>query len=121
MKVPSDLFSGAGGILDREKAEPFIELTRSRYPWITENSMEVLLRKASGEFVRILDEETCGRALSGDLASKGRNEEALAHLKRHLEKNPENGDTWYALGDLLCKMGRTEEGYQAYARGRKLF
>ena len=38
----------------------------------------------------------------------------------NLEQNPEDVDNWYALGELLCKAGRTEEGYKALNRGRSL-
>ena len=71
--------------------------------------------------IGILDEETNGRSLGKELESQGRIEEAIDHLKKHLESDSGDADTWYALGELLCKAGRTEEGYKAFARGRELF
>ena len=121
VKVPSDIFSGADGSIDAAKAEPFRDMLRNRYPWLNDNSLDTLMRKAGQEYVRIMDAETKGRVVSKDLESRGLNEAALAHLERHLEQDPEDADSWYALGDLLCKMGRAEEGYKAYARGRQLF
>ena len=121
VKVPSDLFSGADGVIDEARALPFRETLKNRYPWVNDNSLDVLMRKASQEYVRILDSETKGRAVSKKLESKGLDEAALAHLERHLEQDPNDADSWYALGDLLCKMGRIEEGYKAYSRGRQLF
>ena len=121
VNVPRNLFKGNDAIIDEKKAVPFREMLRCRYPWLTENSLDVLMENARKTMVRILDEETNGRSLSNVLESQGRTEEAIRNLKKHLEKGPEDADTWYALGELLCRSGRTEEGYKAFARGRELF
>ncbi|MDR1404404.1 MAG: tetratricopeptide repeat protein [Candidatus Methanoplasma sp.] len=107
--------------MDENKAATFRDVLGSRYPWLTDNSLDVLMDKAKKTMTDTLDEETNGRSLSRELESAGRTEEAIRHLKRHLEKNPNDADTWYALGELLCKAGRAEEGYKAFARGRDLF
>ncbi|MCL2318358.1 MAG: tetratricopeptide repeat protein [Methanomassiliicoccaceae archaeon] len=78
------------------------------------------METARKRMIDILDEETNGRSFAKDLESQGKIEEAVRHLKKHLEI-AEDADTWYALGELLCKAGRTEEGYKAFARGRELF
>ena len=70
--------------------------------------------------VRILDEETKGRSHSRELAESGRLEDAIAHMRLHLEMDPDDADSWYALGNLLCKAGNAEEGYKALNRGRTL-
>jgi cytochrome c-type biogenesis protein CcmH/NrfG len=79
------------------------------------------MENARKVMIGVLDEETNGRSLSMYLESQGKNEEAIKHLKKHLEEGPGDPDTWYALGELLCRSGRTEEGYKAFARGRELF
>jgi tetratricopeptide (TPR) repeat protein len=121
VKVPMNLFKGTTGILDQEKTIPFKKVLKERYPWLTDNSLDVLIRKAKEEYIKTVDNESKGRLVARDLEAKGKNEEALAHLKKHLEADPNDADSWYAFGDLLCKMGRAEEGYKAYARGRELF
>jgi len=121
VNVPRDIFKGDGAAIDREKAAPFREMLEARYPWLTDNSLDVLMETARKTMVGILDEETNGRSLSRELESQGRTEEAIGHLKEHLEKDPQDADTWYALGELLCRSGRAEEGYKAFARGRELF
>ena len=121
VSVPREIFRGYAAVIDESRAVPFRELLKSRYPWLTENSLDVLMANARKIMVGILDEETNGRSLSKDLESRGRPDEAIKHLKEHLEKDPENAETWYALGELLCRNGRTEEGYKAFARGRELF
>lgn len=121
VKVPMNLFKGTAGTLDEERTSRFKKTLMERYPWLTENSLDVLMRKAKEEYIRTIDNESKGRLIARDLESKGKDEEAIQHLKRHLEKDPNDADSWYALGDLLCKMGRAEEGYKAYSRGRQLF
>ncbi|MDR2698695.1 MAG: tetratricopeptide repeat protein [Candidatus Methanoplasma sp.] len=121
VSVPRSIFKGGGAAIDEEKATPFRAMLRSRYPWLTDNSLDVLMEKARKTLVGILDEETHGRSLSRELESRGRTEEAIGHLREHLERNPDDADTWYALGELLCRSGRAEEGYKAFARGRELF
>ena len=96
-------------------------MLKQRYPWLSDNSVDVLMETARKRMIEILDEETNGRSLGKELESQGKIEEAIKHLKKHLEVDPEDADTWYALGELLCKAGRTEEGYKAFARGRELF
>lgn len=117
--VPRSIFRGTDCQIDPERAAPFRRMIQDRYPWISDSSMDVLLSKARKEMIRVLDEETNGRSHSADLASRGKLEEAIAHLKLHLETNPDDADSWYRLGDLLCKAGRAEEGYRAYNTGRK--
>ncbi|MDR0508906.1 MAG: tetratricopeptide repeat protein [Candidatus Methanoplasma sp.] len=121
VSVPRNIFRGSGAAIDEERAAPFRDMLKHRYPWLTDNSLNVLMDNARKTMMRILDEETNGRSLSKELESQGRTEEAIRHLKRHLEKDPEDADTWYALGELLCRSGRVEEGYKAFARGRELF
>lgn len=103
------------------EAEPFKRMIQSRYPWLSDNSMDVLMEKARKEMQRVRDEETNGREYGRDLASKGRLNEAITHLERRLELEPDDPDSWYALGELLCKAGRAEEGYKAFNHGRSLF
>lgn len=121
VKVPFDLFYGTEGDIDVTKRSIFGETLRARYPWITENSLNVILKKAKREYVHTIDNESNGRIVAKELAAKGRKEDAVSHLKKHLENNPEDADSWYTLGDILCSMGNAEEGYKAYARGRELF
>jgi tetratricopeptide (TPR) repeat protein len=120
VRVPRSLFIGRTGEIDPAKASSFRENVQNRYPWITDNSLDVLMRSASREMERVIDEESGGRVHSRELEMSGRTDDAIAHLKRHLESDPGDADGWYALGDLLCRCGRTEEGYKAFARGRDL-
>ena len=121
VNVPRNIFKGVEAELDPQKSKDFGKLLQSRYPWLTEGSLEVLFRNARFEMLRVLDRETGGRNESKRLEDQGDLEGAIRHLRQHLEEDPEDADGWYALGNLLCKAGRTEEGYQAFNRGRSLF
>lgn len=80
-----------------------------------------MFRKAREVMKATLDEETGGMSTSAVLARKGDLEGAAAALKKHLEDDPEDADAWYRLGEILCRAGRTEEGYAAFREGRKHF
>lgn len=118
--VPRRIFKGPSCEIDEEAADRFKEMLRGRYPWLSESSAEVLMEKARKEMVRILDEETKGRSHSRTLADSGRLSDAISHIRLHLEMDPDDADSWYALGDLLCKSGDAAEGYKAFNRGREL-
>ncbi|MFA6803910.1 MAG: tetratricopeptide repeat protein [Candidatus Methanomethylophilaceae archaeon] len=118
--VPRDLFSGPDAEPVQEKILPFRKMISERYPWLSENSVDVLMRHAREDIVRTLDEETGGRSVSKKLAYDGKLENAIRHMREHLERDPNDADSWYVLGELLCKAGKAEEGYRAMNRGRSL-
>lgn len=118
--VPRRIFKGRECRIDEEAAGPFREMIRGRYPWLSEGSVDVLLSKAQREMVRVLDEETNGKSHSAVLAQSGRLDEAIAHMRRHIEADPQDPDSWYALGELLCQAGDAVEGYKAINRGSEL-
>jgi tetratricopeptide (TPR) repeat protein len=121
VNVPRKIFKTGTAEIVPERAAPFREMIMARYPWLTASSVDVLMARASREMKQVLDEETSGRSASRMLADGGRVREAIDHLTKSLERNPEDPDSWYLLGELLCRDGRTEEGYRAFAEGRKRF
>ena len=120
LAVPKDMFSGRDAVIDEGKAKAFAEKTKKRYPWVTDNAMEVIFRNARKEMLRLNDERTGWRSTSKRLESEGKTEMAIQHLKKHLEEHPDDADSWYALGELLCKSGKVEEGHRAINKGRSL-
>lgn len=120
VNVPRDLFSGPECLPIAEKVERFRKMISERYPWITENSLDVLMRNARKEMLRITDDESNGKTVSRHLASEGKMDNAIKHLEKYLERDPNDADSWYTYGELLCKVGRVEEGYRAMNRGRSL-
>lgn len=118
--VPRDIFKGPKAEIDEKKASEFRDMIAKRYPWMTPNSLDVLMRHARQEMLRVMDEETGGRSTSRNMVSDGNTEMAIKHLEARLKEDPNNADSWYALGELLCKSGRVEEGYRAINKGRSL-
>ncbi len=120
INVPRNIFHGPDCEFVDDKVKEFRRIMSGRYPWLTDNALDVILRNARKEMLRILDEETGGRSASKSMASKGKTDSAINHLKRYLERNPDDADSWYTLGELLCKSGNVEEGYRAMNKGRSL-
>lgn len=50
----------------------------------------------------------------------GENEKALVDVTKASEIDPKNADAWIALGQILTKMMRNEESYQAYTKALAL-
>jgi predicted Zn-dependent protease len=121
VKVPSELFSGCDARIDTEAAEEFKGTLQSRYPWLSANSLDVLMETARRKYIEILDEETKGSSKAERLRKQGKQDSAEQQLRRNVERYPEDPDVWYALGRMLCETGRKEEGYEAFNRGRSLF
>lgn len=120
ISVPRDLFSGSEATIIPEKAESFSDLIRGRYPWISANSVEVLLKNARKVMLSTLEEESHGMSVARDLESKGDLKGAIGQMNRWAEKEPNNVEIWYYLGQLYFKAGMQDEGHKAMNRGRSL-
>ena len=121
VNVPRKLFKGSEAIPVDDLVKKFRKTLKDRYPWLTENGMDVLMKNARRVMLTTIDVETSGKAHAKVLIEQGKFEEAVKHLKRHLEMDPDDPDVWYLLGETLCKMGRKDEGYAAMNCGRDLF
>ena len=121
VNVPRGLFSGPEAVPVPSETEKFRRTMRERYPWLSENSLDVLLSNARKVMLSVIDDETSGMSHARVLISKDRLDEAVAHLRRHIEADPNDPDLWYLLGETLCRMGKAREGYEAMNRGRDLF
>jgi len=115
--VPRRIFKGKDCEIVQEEVEPFKRILKSRYPWITDNAVNVILNKARMEMMRVRDEETNGREYSRSLAEKGKMDDAIAHLRLRLELNPDDARGWYELGELLFKKGDSKGGFEAFRKG----
>ena len=121
VNVPRNLFKGTECTIAPARQEEFSKLLRSRYPGLTEGSLEVFYRAAQREMLAVKDEETGGRNGSANLEKQGDIEGAIRHLKQYLAEDPDDADSWLALGNLLCKAGRADEGYKAINKARSLY
>ena len=84
IKVPRSLFKGRDAAPDEEKVRDFRNMLQRRYPWLSQNALDVVMRNARKEMMRVMDEETGGRNTSNRLASKGDYEKAIKHLERRI-------------------------------------
>ncbi|MDR0778122.1 MAG: tetratricopeptide repeat protein [Methanomassiliicoccaceae archaeon] len=104
-----------------DKADEYFSMLRKRYPWLSENSIAVLKRTTAEEMQNIIEESLRGPKKARMLSGEGKHIEAIKHLESYLIDFPDDGDAWYALGEILCKIGRTDEGYKAMNHGRRMF
>ena len=102
-------------------SDNYFKMLKQRYPWLTDNSVAVLKRRTSDEMQRVIEEELRGPKKARMLSMEGKDMQAIHHIESYLIDFPDDADAWYALGEILCKMGRTEEGYKAMNHGRRLF
>ena len=115
--VPRKIFKGKEYAIDWNEVEPFKKIVQSRYPWISDNAIKVIINKAQMEMMRVRDEETNGREYSKTLAQKGKLDDAIEHLRVRLELNPDDAKSWYDLGELLFKKGDASGGFDAFRKG----
>ena len=120
LSVPRDLFRGQDAEFVPDKVMRYRDIIGHRYPWLSENALDVIMQNARKEMLRVMDEESGGISGSRRLSARGRDDLAIMHLEERLKEHPDDTDSWYALGELLCKAGRTEEGYAALRKGRSL-
>jgi len=119
--VPRRIFKGKECTVDWSEVEPFKRIIQSRYPWLTDNAINVIINKARMEMMRVRDEETNGREYSRTLADKGKLDDAIAHLRLRLEINPDDPKAWHELGELLFKKGDMKGGFDAFHRADELY
>ncbi len=118
VSVPRSMFRKDGSV-DPVEERSFRELMASRYPWLNERSLDVLMAAAVKEYASTVAYERRGAPIAREIAVTDPGK-AISYLKRHLEHEPQDAEAWYALGEVLCRTGRTEDGYQALKRGREL-
>lgn len=112
--VPRRIFKGKECAVDWNEVEPFKRIMQSRYPWISDDAIKVIVNRAQKEMMRVRDEETNGREYSSTLAKNGKTDEAIEHLRLRLELNPDDHKSWYDLGELLMKKGDYKGGMEAF-------
>jgi len=120
VNMPVSLFIRGKATLKKD-SDRYFSMLMQRYPWLSANSITVMKRSAEQEMQRIIDEEKRGPRMARELFAAGKEMEAIKHLESYLIEFPEDPDAWYALGEILSKMGRTEEGYKAINHGRRMF
>ena len=120
LNVPYSVFvKGTSELTDG--SDEYFTMLQQRYPWLTDNSIAVLKRRTKDEMQRIIDEGSRGPRKARMLSAEGKDMDAIRHIESYLIEFPDDADAWYALGEILCRIGRTEDGYRMINHGRRLF
>ena len=120
VNMPTSLFIKGTNVL-KEDSDQYFNMLMQRYPWLTVNSIAVMKRSAQQEMQRVIDEGMRGPKKARELSNSGKDMEAITHLESYLIDFPEDPDAWYVLGEILCKIGRNDDGYKAMNHGRRMF
>jgi len=120
VSVPYGLFKGRTAILDEGKVWDFRRLLCSRYPWLSRNALDVIVENAMKERQDQISREQTSARNARTFIESGNPEKALTILNDHLGRCPEDAEALYAKGEALCRLGRTEEGYQCISKARRI-
>jgi tetratricopeptide (TPR) repeat protein len=120
LNIPYSVFVKGTSDLN-DTADGYFSMLQQRYPWLNDNSIAVLRRRTGDEMRRIIEDGLRGPRKARILSKEGKDMQAIHHLEAYLIENPDDSDAWYVLGEILCKIGRTEEGYRMINHGRRLF
>jgi len=119
VNVPFDIFKLHTCELDPIKSEEFKQMVKSRYPWITDDGMNVIFNNAKKEMKRLNEERLREKGTVSMNPVKDVSAE-ITKVRSQIEKDPNDAMAWMKLGELLCKSGDQEEGYKALNKGRSL-
>jgi tetratricopeptide (TPR) repeat protein len=119
LNVPLSVF--VKGTCDLSKdSDVYFGMLQQRYPWLNDNSIAVLKRRVQEEMRTVIEQQLRGPKKARMLSAEGKDMQAIQHLESYLIDFPDDGDAWYVLGEILCKIGRNEDGYKAINHGRRL-
>jgi hypothetical protein len=120
LNIPYSVFVKGTSDLN-DSSDSYFSILQQRYPWLTDNSVAVLKKRTRDEMQRVIEEGLRGPRKARMLSEGGKDMQAIHHLESYLIEHPDDSDAWYALGEILCRIGRTEDGYKAINHGRRLF
>ena len=118
INVPRTLFRGKRAEIVGAEADRFGRELRSRYPWLSENAVHVVLREARETMLSLIEMESGPVEQARTAFEDGRPTEALQMLDSHLQRHSDDSDAWHLRGVILMRMGRAEEGFKSLARSR---
>ncbi len=116
INVPRTLFKGKRAEFVKAEADRFGKELRSRYPWLSENAVIVILREARQTMLSLIEMESGSVDIARTAFEDGRPTEALQILDKHLQLRPDDSDAWHLRGVILMRLGNAEEGFRSLAR-----
>ncbi len=118
INVPRALFRGKRAEIIREEADRFGNELRSRYPWLSENAVPVVLKEARQTMLSLIEMESSQVEIARTSLEDGHPTEALQMLDAHLQGHPDDSNAWHLRGIILMRLGRADEGFKSLARSR---
>ena len=118
INVPRALFRGKRAEIVGAEADRFGRELRSRYPWLSENAVRVVLKEARQTMLSLIEMESGPVEIARTKFEDGGPTEALQLLDVHLQRHVDDSDAWHLRGVILMRLGRAEEGFKSLARSR---
>jgi len=120
VNVPLSVFEGTTYHIRPEEAEKLKRTLASRYPWLTQNAIKVFIEEAEQAMYERIQSQLGYMEKARHALHSGNYQRAKRMAERHIEVVPDDPDAWYVLGESLCKLGETEEGFVALTKARSL-
>ena len=120
VNVPVRLFHPGTNKIRKEEAAKLRAGLKARYPWLTDNAVDVILKNAQEEMARLIDSRKTVADRAREMLRAGRLDQAVEFLEINLDIDPDDADAWYMMGEALMRSGRQKEGFQAMHKARSL-
>lgn len=119
LNIPTSLFERGTARTKEAEADKLRKKLRAQYPWLTDSSVDVILKSAEAEMTRIIDSQKPAAQLGREMLQAGKYQQALDWLDAHLFVEPEDVDAWYVKAEALFKLDRKEEGFIVMREAQK--
>lgn len=118
INIPRSLFRGKRAEIVSSEAERLGRELRARYPWLSENAVQVVFREARETMLSLIQMESGPVEIARTTYEDGHPTEALGMLDEHLRTHQNDPDAWHLRGVILMRLGRADEGFKSLARSR---
>lgn len=113
VNVPLTAYEGTTYHIKPEEAEKLKQMLASRYPWLSPNALKVFIEEAEQAMHDRIQSQLGHMEKARHALQSGNYQRAKRMAERQIEELPEDADAWYVLGESMCKLGETEEGFTA--------
>jgi tetratricopeptide (TPR) repeat protein len=120
VNVPLTAYEGTTYHIRPDEAEKLKKMLASRYPWLTQNALKVFIEEAEQAMHDRIQAQLGYMEKARHALYSGNYQRAKGMAERQIEELPDDADAWYVLGESLCKLGETEEGFVALTKARSL-
>ncbi len=118
INIPRTLFRGRRAEIVSAEADRLGKELRSRYPWLSENAVQVVFREARQTMLSTIEMESRPIDIARTSFEDRHPTDALRILDEHLQRHQDDSDAWHLRGVVLMRLGRAEEGFKSLARSR---